>query len=190
MSKIAVWCRHKEDNIIGIGANIPWHIKSDFLRFRRITEGQNLVAGQKTYESFPNRTLPNRRIYVLTLDENYQVADKNNHILVNNINFFKDFEEDLYIAGGATIYKLFFTGGSKLMPDIVVDSVYQNELNPDLKGEPVNITDCINILNHKYVQVSPDYEQDAVITRIFVRKGDFVDQSVLKKIVNAIEKGM
>ena len=66
MTKIAVWCRHKEDNIIGIGPNIPWHISSDFKRFRRITENACITCGQTTYESFPNRTLPNRKIYVLT----------------------------------------------------------------------------------------------------------------------------
>lgn len=190
MTKIAIWCRHKDDNIIGIGSDIPWHVKSDFQRFRRITEGQNLVAGQKTYESFPNHTLPNRKIFVLTLDENYEVADWQNHSVVNNINFFKDFEDDLYIVGGATVYKLFMTGSNKLIPDIVVDCIYQKDINPNLKGNPVDITDCIDVLNKKYIQVSPDYEQDDVITRIMIRKGEFVEQTVLKKIVKAIEEGM
>ena len=45
MTKVAVWCRHKDDNIIGIGPQIPWHVSSDFKRFKRITEGKNLVAG-------------------------------------------------------------------------------------------------------------------------------------------------
>ncbi len=190
MTKIAIWCRHKNDNIIGIGAAIPWHVKSDFQRFRRITEGQTLVAGQKTYENFPNRTLPNRKIFVLTLDENYEVSDSQNHSVVNDINFFKDFEDDLYIVGGATVYKLFMTGSNKLIPDIVVDCIYQKDINPNLKGEPVDITDCIDVLNKKYIQVSLDYEQDDITTRILIRKGEFVEQSVLKKIVKAIEEGM
>ena len=62
MTKIAIWCRHDKDNIIGIGPQIPWHIPSDFKRFRRITNGTNIVCGQTTYESFPNRTLPNRKM--------------------------------------------------------------------------------------------------------------------------------
>ena len=190
MTKIAIWCRHIDDNIIGIGSDIPWHVKSDFQRFRRITEGQNLVAGQKTYESFPNRTLPNRKIFVLTLDENYEVSDLQNHSVVNNVNFFKEFEEDLYIVGGATVYKLFMSGSNKLVPGIVVDCIYQKDVNPNLKGEPVDITDCIDVLNKKYMQVSKNYEQDDIITRILVKKGEFVDQTVLKKIVNAIEEGM
>lgn len=186
MTKVAIWCRHEGDNIIGIGSQIPWHIKSDFQRFRRITQGQNIVAGQTTYESFPKRTLPERDIYILTLNAQYEVSDAKHHFVVNDVNFFKEFDEDIYISGGATIYKLFLTGGSKLMPEIVVDCVYKGELNPDLKGEEVNITACIDVLNKKYKQIVPDFELDNIATRILVRKGEFVEQSVLKHIISAI----
>ena len=103
MTKIAVWCRHKDDNIIGIGPQIPWRISSDFKRFRRITKGQTLIAGQTTYESFPNRTLPERKIMVLTFDAGYEVSDKQNHQVVTDINYFKEAEGDFYIAGGNTL---------------------------------------------------------------------------------------
>ena len=97
MTKIAVWCRHNSDNIIGIGPKIPWHIPSDFRRFRKITEGEVLVVGQTTYESFPNRTLPNRDIHILTLAPEYEVSDKNRHFVHHNIKDFKDYEGNLYI---------------------------------------------------------------------------------------------
>ncbi|MBE6450722.1 MAG: dihydrofolate reductase [Alphaproteobacteria bacterium] len=187
MTKVAVWCRHQNDNIIGIGPHIPWHISSDFKRFRRITEGQNIVAGEKTYESFPNRTLPNRKIYVLTLNKNYEVSDKENHFVVSDINNFQEFEQDLYISGGATIYKLFMNKHEKLMPDIVVDSMYKGEINPDLKGDKIDISECIEIMSKKYFKISSDYEEDNITTTVWVKKGDFVEQSVLKRIILAIE---
>lgn len=190
MTKVAIWCRHEGDNVIGIGPQIPWHIKSDFQRFRRITEGENIVAGQTTYESFPNRTLPNRKIFVLTLDENYEVSDPANHFVVNDINRLKDFEEDLYISGGASIYKLFMTGSPKLMPEVVVDCMYQGELNPNLQGEHVDITPCIDCLNKKYRQASLDYDLDQIKTRVYIRKGEFVEQKILKRIIKAIEEGV
>ena len=187
MTKVAVWCRHQGDNIIGIGPQIPWHVSSDFKRFKRITEGQNIVAGEKTYESFPNRTLPNRKIYVLTFNPEYEVSDSKNHFVVTNINEFKDFEQDLYISGGASIYKLFMSSSEKLMPDIVVDSMYKGELNPNLTGPKIDISECIDILQKKYFKISIDYEQDNITTTVWVKKGDFVEQSVLKRIVYAIE---
>lgn len=189
MTKVAVWCRHKDDNIIGIGPNIPWRVSSDFKRFRRITEEQCLVAGQTTYESFPNRTLPNRQIIVLTFDAKYEVSDKENHMVVTDINDFKKVEGDLYISGGASVYKAFMTGGEKLRPDIIVDSMYMGELNPELEGQKVDITPCIEIMNKDYRKISPDYELDNIVTSVYIKKGDFVEQSVIKRIITAIEAG-
>lgn len=187
MTKIAVWCRHENDNIIGIGPNIPWKILSDFKRFRRITESKTLVAGEKTYESFPNRTLPNRKIIVLTFNEAYEVSDPDNHSVETNIKNFKDFQEDLYISGGASIYKAFMSGGEKLMPDIIVDSMYKGEINPELKGEKIDITYCIDVMNKEYKKISKDYDLDQVITTVWIKKGSFVDQTALKHIITAIE---
>ena len=187
MTKIAVWCRHQNDNIIGIGAHIPWHVSSDFKRFKRITEGKNIIAGEKTYESFPNRTLPNRKIYVLTFNADYEVSDSKNHFVVTNVKDFQEFEQDLYISGGASVYKLFMTSNNKLMPDIVVDSMYKGELNPNLEGPKIDITTCIDVLKSKYIKISQDYEQDNITTTVWVKKGDFVEQSVVKHIIEAIE---
>lgn len=187
MTKIAVWCRHKDDNIIGIGPQIPWRISSDFKRFRRITKGQTLIAGQTTYESFPNRTLPERKIMVLTFDAGYEVSDKQNHQVVTDINYFKEAEGDFYIAGGASIYKAFFAGGNALMPEIIVDSMYCGDLNPELSGPKIDISPCIEVMKQKYRQISADYELDNVVTTVHVRKGAFVDQSVLKHIIKSIE---
>lgn len=188
MTKVAVWCRHEGDNIIGIGSNIPWHVKSDFKRFRRITEEQNLVAGQTTYESFPDRTLPNRNIYVLTFDAGYEVSDPEHHFVVTDVNDFKDFDGDLYISGGASVYKLFMTGSAKLMPDIVVDCMYRGEVNSALEGAKIDISPCVEVLHKSYRQISVDYELDNILTTVWVRKGEFVEQSVLKRIIEAIEK--
>lgn len=187
MTKIAVWCRHQNDNIIGIGAHIPWHVSSDFKRFKRITEGKNIIAGEKTYESFPNRTLPNRKIYVLTFNADYEVSDSKNHFVVTNVKDFQEFEQDLYISGGASVYKLFMTSNNKLMPDIVVDSMYKGELNPNLEGPKIDITTCIDVLKSKYIKISQDYEQNNITTTVWVKKGDFVEQSVVKHIIEAIE---
>ena len=187
LMKIAVWCRHKDDNIIGIGPNIPWRISSDFKRFRRLTEGQYLVAGERTYESFPNRTLPNRKIAVLTFNTDYEVSDPTAHKVVNDIKFFKDFEPDLYIVGGASIYKAFVTGSAKLVPDIIVDSMYCGDLNPELEGQPVDISACIEVMRKDYRQISQNYELDNVVTTVWVKKNSFIEQATLKHIIQAIE---
>lgn len=186
--KVAVWCRHKDDNVIGIGPHIPWRISSDFKRFRRLTEGQYMLAGQTTYETFPNRTLPNRKIIVLTFEADYEVSDKENHFVVTDVKTLKEFEHDLYISGGSSIYKLFMTNPSdKLTPDIVVDCKYCGELNPELEGVRVDITPCIEAMKKNYRQISKDYELDNIVTTVWVKKGAFIEQGTLKHIIEAIE---
>ena len=185
MTKIAVWCRHDGDNMIGIGPKIPWHIASDFKRFRKITEGENLVVGEKTYESFPNRTLPNRNIYVLTLTKGYEVSDKTRHFVSGDIKDFAEFKGNLYICGGATIYKLFMSSGESLLPDVIVDSRYCGKVD-SLEGKKIDITPCIEVMEKRYRKISPDYEQENVYTSLWVKRGDFVDQAVLKKLMNII----
>lgn len=187
MTKVAIWCRHQKDNIIGIGSDIPWNVPSDAQKFVRMATGQNVVVGRKTYETFPERTLPEARIFVLTSDSDYEVSDVQKHLVIGNLKMFKDFDEDLYIAGGAKVYEQFFTTAPKLLPEIVVDCVYWGELNPECKGEIVDISSCIGVLNKKYVKISCDYEKDNVTTAIYVRRGEFVDQAVLKKLLSEIE---
>lgn len=184
MTKIAIWCRHDGDNIIGIGPKIPWHIPSDFKRFRRITEGTCIVCGRITYESFPNKTLPNRKIYVLTSDAEYQVSDEKNHFVVNNARELKNFEEPLYICGGAGVYKTFM---HKQAPEIIVDCCYHGDITSGLEGQPVDISECIEIMKQKYRQISPDYTEDNVVTTVWIKKGEFVSQEVLKHITLAIQ---
>ena len=183
MTKIAIWCRHENDNIIGIGPNIPWHIPSDFKRFRRITEKSSITCGQTTYESFPNRTLPNRKIYVLSFDENYEVSDKDNHFVINDANKLRDFNDVLYICGGASIYKMFMQNDA---PDIIVDSCYKGELNPKLTGNPVDITTCIEAMKNDYIKISEDYDEDNIITTVWAKRGTTVKEEILKHIISSI----
>ena len=79
------------------------------------------------------------------------------------------------------------SSSEKLMPDIVVDSMYKGELTPNLTGPKIDISECIDILQKKYFKISIDYELDNITTTVWVKKGDFVEQSVLKRIVYAIE---
>ena len=183
MTKVAIWCRHEGDNIIGIGNEIPWNISSDARFFLDIIKNQNVVAGRLTYESFSGHTQPDCQIFVVTKNPDYKVSDKKNHFPVRDIRDFKDFEEDLYIAGGAEIYKAFMSGGPKLMPDIVIDCLYKGALNPEIQGEIKEITSCIEILKTKYFKLADEAEKDNVVRSVYLKRGDFVDQAVLKSIL-------
>lgn len=53
------------NRVIGDGNKIPWHLPEDFCWFKKITTGNVVVMGRKTFESL-GRPLPNRINIVLT----------------------------------------------------------------------------------------------------------------------------
>lgn len=53
------------NRVIGCRNAIPWHLPEDFKWFKKMTTGQVIVMGRKTFESI-GRPLPNRTTVVLT----------------------------------------------------------------------------------------------------------------------------
>jgi dihydrofolate reductase len=54
-----------ENRVIGHGNKIPWHLPEDFKWFKKMTSGNVVVMGRKTFESI-GKPLPNRKSLVLT----------------------------------------------------------------------------------------------------------------------------
>ncbi len=53
------------NRVIGQGGKLPWHLPEDFKWFKKMTTGQVIVMGRKTFESI-GKALPNRTTIVLT----------------------------------------------------------------------------------------------------------------------------
>ena len=53
------------NRVIGLGNAIPWHLPEDFKWFKKMTAGQVVVMGRKTFQSI-GKPLPNRTTIVLT----------------------------------------------------------------------------------------------------------------------------
>jgi dihydrofolate reductase len=53
------------NRVIGAGNKIPWHLPEDFKWFKKLTTGNVIVMGRRTYESI-GKPLPNRTTVVLT----------------------------------------------------------------------------------------------------------------------------
>jgi dihydrofolate reductase len=53
------------NRVIGAGNQIPWHLPEDFKWFKKMTTGQVVLMGRKTFESI-GKPLPNRTTLVLT----------------------------------------------------------------------------------------------------------------------------
>lgn len=113
---IGIWAED-ENRLIGNGDKIPWNFPEDLEFFWSKVEGQKVVCGRKTYQSLKKYGVINKfkEVYVLTrdinsvrsnnLEENVTPIEKAFDLLVsvhkNNKN------SDLYVIGGASVYKLF-----------------------------------------------------------------------------------
>ena len=67
---IALIVAISEDGTIGDKGKIPWHIREDLQRFKRLTMGHPIIMGRKTYESI-GKPLPVRTNIVLTQNPNF-----------------------------------------------------------------------------------------------------------------------
>jgi dihydrofolate reductase len=53
------------NRVIGADGDMPWRLKGDLPRFKRLTKGHVLIMGRKTFESLPG-VLPDRTSLVIT----------------------------------------------------------------------------------------------------------------------------
>jgi len=63
-----------ENRAIGRGGDLPWHLRSDMKFFRRVTMGNPVLMGRRTFKSLP-RVLDGRLNIVLTRDRGFVAPD-------------------------------------------------------------------------------------------------------------------
>ena len=89
------------NRVIGQGNGIPWHLPEDFKWFKRMTTGNVVVMGRKTFESI-GKPLPNRTTIVLSRSGFSYPGVQTIRDLVE-LNPEKE-SRDIFICGGAQIY--------------------------------------------------------------------------------------
>lgn len=82
-------------------------IPEDLKRFSELTKGNVIVVGRKTLESFKDKKpLPDRINIVLTRDKEYTCEGAVIiHSVEELIDTIKEINKNVYVCGGATIYK-------------------------------------------------------------------------------------
>ena len=93
------------NGVIGRGEALPWKLRSDLQRFKRLTMGHCLLMGRKTYDSI-GRPLPGRQTIVLsrTVDQppaaGYQVASN-----LGQVSAMVEPQRRVMVVGGAEVYR-------------------------------------------------------------------------------------
>jgi dihydrofolate reductase len=63
-----------DNDVIGRGNQLPWHLPADLRHFKALTVGKTVLMGRKTYESI-GRALPLRTNVVLSRSAHFAPAD-------------------------------------------------------------------------------------------------------------------
>jgi dihydrofolate reductase len=118
-----------KNNCIGVKNKIPWNIPEDFKYFKNTTMGKTCLMGQATFESilgYLGKPLPGRNTVVVTLDPNYKAPEEVRifHSLDEAFEKLKD--EDVFICGGASIYRQTINK---------VDNLYITRVNMEPDGD-------------------------------------------------------
>ena len=114
-----------QNGVIGRNNTLPWRLRSDLQRFKRLTMGHALIMGRKTFESI-GKPLPGRQTIVLSRQKNWSfpgvcvvpsIDEALTHITEGKTGF---------VVGGAEIYRL-------TMPRI--KNLYVTKVLADIAGD-------------------------------------------------------
>ena len=108
--KLSLICAMAENRVIGRNNSLPWHLSEDLKYFKRVTMGNCIIMGRKTWESI-GRPLPGRTNIVITSNPNYEaegarvVALLPEAIKLAESVSIIDGSEEAFVIGGAGIYQ-------------------------------------------------------------------------------------
>ena len=112
-----------KNRVIGNDNSLIWNLPDDLKNFKKLTSGNSIVMGRKTYESI-GRPLPNRRNIIITRQENYEVDDCE---VVGSL------EEALLLCGS----NCFIIGGGEIYKQSmnIADKIYLTLIDEEFEGD-------------------------------------------------------
>lgn len=112
------------NNALGCKNRMPWYLPADFAYFKRVTMGQPVIMGRKTFESL-GKPLPGRTNIIITRNKDYSPEGC---IVVDSVEKAKELTENknAFIIGGAEIYKAFLP---------IADKLYITEIDHDFEAD-------------------------------------------------------
>lgn len=139
---------------LGKNNDLIWHLPNDLKFFKETTIGKTVIMGRRTFESLPGK-LPKRRNVVLMLKTEEPIPDVDIYYDIPSLLKELD-EEEVFIIGGASIYKQFLPLAKKLYltevdascPDA---SVYFPKFDKNLYTRTVLKTNSDNGINYEHV---------------------------------------
>jgi dihydrofolate reductase len=120
-----------ENHAIGKDNQLLWHLPKDLKHFKAITSGHTIIMGRKTFDSV-GKPLPNRRNIVITRSKRLQIDGAE---VVNDLDSALQLckeEGEVFIVGGAEIYKQAMEQTDKIYLTVVHASFEADSFFPEI----------------------------------------------------------
>lgn len=127
--RISMIVAKSQNNVIGAGNKLPWHLKADLQNFKKLTTGHHMLMGRKTFDSLGGKPLPGRMHLVVTNQEGMTATEQVlwfSSLLRAVKHAERQGEKELFIIGGGQIFKAALS---------LVDRLYLTDVLSDVKGD-------------------------------------------------------
>ncbi len=96
-----------KNRVIGKDNALPWNIPQDLKNFKELTQDHVVIMGRKTYDSLPLKfkPLPRRHNIVVSSTLGAQEGIDVCRNMEEAIRKAKEYQKEIFIIGGATIYR-------------------------------------------------------------------------------------
>jgi dihydrofolate reductase len=113
------------NRLIGKDNDLPWYLPADLVFFKKLTTGNAILMGRKTFDSI-GRPLPNRRNIVITRNTDIEITGCE---VVNSIEealLLAQREAEVMVIGGAKLYQ-------QILP--LADRLYITKIEGEFDGD-------------------------------------------------------
>ena len=105
MNNLSIIVDIAKNNGIGKDNQLLYWLPNDLKRLKALTTGHTVIMGRKTFDSLPKGALPNRRNIVLSRQDGLVCAGAECFTSLEEALAHCNAEEEIFIMGGASVYK-------------------------------------------------------------------------------------
>jgi dihydrofolate reductase len=120
-----------ENRAIGKDNELLWHLPKDLKHFKEITKGHTIIMGRKTFDSI-GKPLPHRRNIVITRSKDLEIEGAEVANAVEEALALCMDENEVFIVGGAEIYKLAMPSTDRICLTTVHESYEGDAYFPEI----------------------------------------------------------
>ncbi len=128
-----------KERVIGRENSLLWHISEDLKNFKKLTSGQAVIMGRKTYESM-GKLLPNRHNIVVSSSMLQEKGIDVCRSLEEAIHTAQSYGQEIFVIGGESIYRQALPFAERMYISYVKNNYPGDAYFPEFNEEEWSIT--------------------------------------------------